>query len=319
MRNLPRPRVKLPTLTAIDQLGEGWKATGVDVPADDQWNNPDVRGALYAMHGRSCAYCQRSLPGNDRGDVEHFRPKSKYPWLKYDFNNYFLSCSLCNRVRKRSKFPLAEGDASVTYENRAQLPTERHILLNPADENVESWIDFDFTDRLYPIVPKSGIDRLLQARIKQTVEFFRLNSDTTLLTARMETVGEALELIEQIRNGDVAKIAELQDLANKYRPHGIVVRKLLESAKRDDLLPPHAHDLRGLVSDLLEELTPIDLVRAANPPPTPAVERDLRRAEDEILWALAVLLKAPPVSSADEIGAWIGGRRKQAAVFSAQL
>src|SRR5262245_41753306 len=56
----------------------------------DYWGGPDVRGALWAMHGRSCAYCDRDLPGTDRGDVEHFRPKNVYWWLAYVFRNYLL-------------------------------------------------------------------------------------------------------------------------------------------------------------------------------------------------------------------------------------
>ena len=49
-------------------------------------------GALYAMQGRVCAYCEQKLPESDRGDVEHFRPKSLYRWLAYAFENYLLSC-----------------------------------------------------------------------------------------------------------------------------------------------------------------------------------------------------------------------------------
>ena len=56
------------------------------------------------MHGRVCAYCQRVLSDSDRGDVEHFRPKSVYVWLIYEFNNYFLGCRKCNSRLKGSKF-----------------------------------------------------------------------------------------------------------------------------------------------------------------------------------------------------------------------
>src|SRR6266481_3442684 len=110
MRQVVRPEVRLPTLIEIEvKHGEGWKATGVGGPPDGLWNNPDVRGALYAMHGRACAYCEQHLPENDRGDVEHFRPESLYRWLAYAFDNYLLSCSICNRTLKRDRFPLRSG------------------------------------------------------------------------------------------------------------------------------------------------------------------------------------------------------------------
>jgi hypothetical protein len=75
MRQLSRPKLRLPTLTLIEQKhGDGWKQAGTRGPRGPVWNNPDVRGALVAMHGRACAYCQEHLPEGDRGDVEHFRP-----------------------------------------------------------------------------------------------------------------------------------------------------------------------------------------------------------------------------------------------------
>jgi hypothetical protein len=58
MRNLYRPKVSLPTLVRIRQDYPFKKNGKADFP-DGQWNNPDVRGALYAMHGRVCAYCGR--------------------------------------------------------------------------------------------------------------------------------------------------------------------------------------------------------------------------------------------------------------------
>src|SRR5262249_58453194 len=108
MRRLRRPTVLLPTLTSgagYDQASShctAWDERS-EVPSKfpDHWNEPDVRGGLYAFHGSACAYCQCHLPGNDRGDVEHFRPKSTYWWLAYKFDNYLLSCSRCNRRFKR--------------------------------------------------------------------------------------------------------------------------------------------------------------------------------------------------------------------------
>ena len=97
----------------------------------DHWNNPDVRGVLYARHGRVCAYCGCDLPDNDKGDVEHFRPKGKviedathggYWWLAYTFANYLMSCAVCNRVCKRDRFPLRPAARQrVTYQTRQRL------------------------------------------------------------------------------------------------------------------------------------------------------------------------------------------------------
>ena len=40
------------------------------------------------------------------GDVEHFRPKSKYWWLAYCYENYLYSCQMCNQRYKKAEFPI---------------------------------------------------------------------------------------------------------------------------------------------------------------------------------------------------------------------
>ena len=55
--------------------------------------------------GGKCAYCEAPTALVAYGDVEHYRPKSVYWWLAYSYENYLLSCTLCNRKYKDTKFP----------------------------------------------------------------------------------------------------------------------------------------------------------------------------------------------------------------------
>lgn len=52
-----------------------------------------------------CAYCEAPTSVVAFGDVEHFRPKSKYWWLAYCYDNFLVSCQLCNQKFKGAKFP----------------------------------------------------------------------------------------------------------------------------------------------------------------------------------------------------------------------
>lgn len=70
-----------------------------------------VRTAIAAMSQGFCAYCQSPVSsthpgtrGKERppGQVDHFRPKARFPAHAYDWNNYFLACMGCN---------VAKGDA----------------------------------------------------------------------------------------------------------------------------------------------------------------------------------------------------------------
>ena len=60
----------------------------------DYWNR--MRTRLYYAYGRVCAYS--SFPLNPMAyEVEHYRPKEKYPQLAYDWRNYRLATSGINR------------------------------------------------------------------------------------------------------------------------------------------------------------------------------------------------------------------------------
>ncbi len=56
--------------------------------------------------GGKCAYCESPTDTVAHGDVEHFRPKSKYWWLAYCYDNYVYACQVCNQVHKGDEFPV---------------------------------------------------------------------------------------------------------------------------------------------------------------------------------------------------------------------
>jgi hypothetical protein len=59
-----------------------------------------------------CAYCESPAATVAHCDVEHFRPKARYWWLAYCYDNYLFSCQLCNESFKGDDFPIA-GAAMV--------------------------------------------------------------------------------------------------------------------------------------------------------------------------------------------------------------
>ncbi|MFT8783588.1 hypothetical protein [Acetobacter syzygii] len=86
------------------------------------YGHSTVRDQLVQDQHGKCCYCEVTIedPYQEQ-DVEHWRPKGAvtdtgsptlYPgyfWLAYDWDNLFLACNVCNRLNKRSKFPLAAG------------------------------------------------------------------------------------------------------------------------------------------------------------------------------------------------------------------
>jgi uncharacterized protein (TIGR02646 family) len=64
----------------------------------------DAKEALALMAHYKCAYCESPIAAESTGEVEHFKPKTLFPSLVYEWSNYFLACGGCNRA-KLNKWP----------------------------------------------------------------------------------------------------------------------------------------------------------------------------------------------------------------------
>ena len=92
-------------LSELDrQYTPGWVRFYVQregtLPTDSHWRK--YIDTLKDVFGGFCAYCEEI----DRGEVDHFRPKSKFPHLVYTWANYVFACHDCNRA-KYKRWPLA--------------------------------------------------------------------------------------------------------------------------------------------------------------------------------------------------------------------
>jgi uncharacterized protein (TIGR02646 family) len=313
VKQIRRPKVSPPTLRkgskASDDtdrreglFAKSHEPTEVNGDFMAWWGNADVRGALWAMHGRSCAYCDRELPGTDRGDVEHFRPKNVYWWLAYHFENYLLSCSACNSAYKINKFPILPPGAAITYEMREQLEKERRALIDPTLDAAEGWFEirFDFEAakrKGFQLGVKGGLSPVDDARCTTTRDFFRLNLDSELLKARLVAVHGALQLADEAMEGNEKSLAELKRRAVRYSPHSFAVRQVIvRHAQRPQYLPSPDEELTWLIDEFLEMLR--FALNALDEKPKDPRESDQR---DRCAWALAVLMKDPPALSTETI------------------
>lgn len=313
MKRIRRPNVQLPTLLPNGSGGaeatrrETLFSTSRDVKNVNNgfathWGSADVRGALWAMQGRSCAYCDRELPGNDRGDVEHFRPKSVYWWLAYRFENYLLACSICNSSYKIEKFPLLGRGKVFDYSKKDRLARERRALIDPVGDVTDGWFGIDFTVDFkrqgFPIVVNRDIGRIETSRCRTTVEFFRLNKDSELRKARQIAVHYALRLIEKADSGDLQSRDELRQKAVRFNAHSFAVRQAILLKKKPEYLPTQEEEVNWLIDELVSIL--LFALQTLKEEPTNTTERDRR---DRCAWALAVLMYDPPALTTDIIRA----------------
>ncbi|UPQ80512.1 TIGR02646 family protein [Flavobacterium azooxidireducens] len=100
--------------------------------AEKRYNHTDVKSALKKMFNKKCAFCESRITHVDYGQIEHFKPKSKYPELCFEWNNFLLSCSICNgKANKGDKFPLENEDGP---------------FIHPVDENPQDFFKFEYDD-----------------------------------------------------------------------------------------------------------------------------------------------------------------------------
>lgn len=125
------------------------KEEGVDsIPANSQiWR--DCKGPLRKVSHRKCYYCEVKQSRSDNA-VDHFRPKSQYPWSAFDLKNFRFSCTYCNSRRtnpesgrtggKGDLFPLfIEEHRATCFEDQG---SERPVLIDPCAASEPMLIDF---------------------------------------------------------------------------------------------------------------------------------------------------------------------------------
>lgn len=88
----------------------------------------EVRRTLEQMASglERCMYCEDSHGPN----IEHFRPKSRFPLDSFDWNNLLLACEGCNSNHKRTQFPTRNGKALLI--NPVEDEPRDHLALSPS-------------------------------------------------------------------------------------------------------------------------------------------------------------------------------------------
>lgn len=87
------------------------------------YKHPANKAALISGSFGKCMYCESKFSHVDYGDVEHYRPKSKYPTLEFEWENLGIACVTCNREYKSDKF-----DEETPFINPYVEDPENHIV-----------------------------------------------------------------------------------------------------------------------------------------------------------------------------------------------
>lgn len=210
------------------------------------YKEQDVKNALDKIFNGKCAYCESSYTHIMPVDIEHFRPKSIYPWLQFDWNNLLPSCIDCNRKRyqqlqtghrelagKKDDFPLFNATAPLNNatETTFDLAKEEKVrqLLQPCIDNPENHLEYDNQGYIFPKT-NDELDRG-----KNSIQIYGLYR-IELVKKRHEHLIRVFSCIGRIQNLIFAidKLIEIQvdneDFKDMLEP---VIKRLDKNLERD--------------------------------------------------------------------------------------
>lgn len=129
MRKLARPAPPDCLANYAGQWTQDYVAARTQNPTHRfKWRNTEcyqaIRQSLLAMTQSHCAFCDEIVGTSSRETVEHFRPKSQFPQLAYDWGSLFPCCDVC-QAQKLEKF--AEG---LLKPDEDEFAFSRYFVVN---------------------------------------------------------------------------------------------------------------------------------------------------------------------------------------------
>jgi len=173
--------------------------------SNEKYNDPINKDALRKSTFGKCMYCESKMEHVSYAHVEHIKPKSKFPELKFVWENLGFSCQVCN-TEKGSKYD------------------EATPFINPYDENPEDHIVF----LGFYAYPKQG-----SQRGKYTINELQLNR-AGLIERRKEKIDKFIIMINvafHTSNKSLHNqaIAELKTEAAKDKEFSAMVKNVLHT------------------------------------------------------------------------------------------
>nr|WP_281423106.1 retron system putative HNH endonuclease [Paenibacillus oenotherae] len=147
--------------------------------------NPEIRSELKMLFCNKCAFCESSLT---ELYVAHFRPKSLYEWLTFEWDNLVLCCRECNKAQGAG-FPIKGKRGKVLSSIEELRETELSLLIDPCYDIPEEHIAFDYDGNILALTDRGN----------ETIRAFELNRPS-LVRSRKMRINEVEYLINRLRN-----------------------------------------------------------------------------------------------------------------------
>ncbi len=143
-----------------------------DTNHNSRYKESDIKLSLNNIYHSKCAFCEYLI---EQSQVEHFRPKSKYHWLAFSWDNLLLACATCNQGKgvhfdlNNSKVVFINNESNVRNINKSSAAydaIEQPLMVNPEVTDPEGLISFQKNgvissenERFAYTIKKCAIDR----------------------------------------------------------------------------------------------------------------------------------------------------------------
>lgn len=172
-------------------------------PSDSRWRDfhNDLRQVFFGL----CAYCEEIC----RGEVEHFRPKSRFPEQTYEWSNWVFACHDCNHA-KSDKWP-SGGYIDPCAKTKPAHP--------------ESYFTFDTLTG--EILPKEGLSRGRRRKARQMIDDLKLNIFGHHLTKRLRHLYFVSQVLSNASGDGAVETAFLELVTRRSEQFSSIIRVML--------------------------------------------------------------------------------------------
>lgn len=189
-----------------------------------------------------CNYCEQ----NEANDIEHVYPKSLFPEMAFQWNNFLLACKQCNTAYKLDSFAVLDADDDIMPIPRGTEPPHSNgAFIHPRMENPADFMILNLGSFKFEFMP--GLDKKAVNKTRNTLDVLQLNARDQLVESRKAAAiyrYQRMELLARILNaGSVNTIKELltpyDNLIDSTLPLSDLKQQLKEGFKRDVQSYPH--------------------------------------------------------------------------------
>lgn len=191
------------------------------------YRNELIKEALFGSSGEKCAFCECKPGEGGNIEVEHFKPKSLYPKLTFDWLNLLPSCRKCNG-------------------SKSDHDTGSSPIINPYDTDPDLVFYYDDI-RILPISKNKLAEN--------TITVCGLNS-VRLMRPRAEILVSLHDFSDAIRTAleDYASCTTNLQKSNRSR-------RIAESVERIELLAKQSERYSGYCKKYLEKCDPYNAAK----------------------------------------------------------